>query len=116
MSQFFRVRNTRRLIVLMMIAPWLHSVYAAQCAPNEKVHIKGDVPGAISYDIFSHLYPLNVQRLARLTEAGQVKLLPNNTLVCVLPDDGVLDPSALLVGLPDGQMNYWVAGSNVSRD
>lgn len=116
MSQFSKGRNTRRLIALMVIAPWLHGVYAAQCAPNEKVHITGDVPGAISYDIFSHLYPLNVERLARLAEAGQVKLLPDRTVVCVLPDDGVLDPSALHISMPNGQMNYWVTDSSVSRD
>ncbi len=102
--------------MMMAIVPWLHGAYAANCPKGTQVvHVIGDVPGAISYDIFSHLHPMIVGNLARLNHAQQVKLLPDNTLACEVLDDGVDDPRAVLLSIPNGPMNYWVTNREVRR-
>lgn len=89
--------------------------HADSCTRGTPVHVIGDVPGAISYDIYRQLHPVTVEKLARMTGSQQVRLLPDNVLACELSDDGVDDPSAVLLGIPGGSMNYWVPARQVRR-
>jgi len=93
----------------------LPPAHAADCRPGQRVAIAGDVPGAISYDVFVAARPIVAARLARLVAAGQVKMLHGGTRVCEVADDGVADPSAVLVRMPHGAMNYWVKRWDVKR-
>ena len=86
---------------------------AWSCSLQQSVQVIGDVPAAISYDVYMHLYPLDARKLANFVMAGQVRLLPNGTQTCVVADDGVADPSAALVAGPDGKMAYWVPAARL---
>ena len=103
-----RARTAQWLIALAAALP-LQAAHAARCQPGQTpVVIAGDVPGAISYDLFVTARPLVPNRLARLVAAQQVVMLHSGTVVCEVNDDGVADPTAVLVHLPRGSMSYWV--------
>ena len=105
----------KKLLFAVVFASCTHATFAAGCPEGTEVRVKGDIPGAISYDIFSALQPLTVAKLARFSAAQQVKLLPDNTPACVIADDGVKDPSAVLLKIPGGPMNYWVTDAQIRR-
>jgi len=85
----------------------------AHCARADSLVIRGDVPAAISFDVYRQLHPLSAQRIALFQAAGQVKHLPDGLPVCQIVDDGVADPSAVLVRLPKGKNAWWVHATNV---
>jgi hypothetical protein len=87
----------------------------ARCATGNALQIRGDAPAAISFDVYRQLRPLNAQRVALFQAAGEVKRLPDGLVVCEIADDGVDDPSAVLVRLPQGKNAYWVNSVNVER-
>ncbi|HEY4350135.1 MAG TPA: hypothetical protein VGN31_02855 [Paraburkholderia sp.] len=84
------------------------------CRTGNPLHIRGDAPAAISYDVYSQLYPLSARRLALFEEAGTVKRLPEGLDVCEIADDGVADPSAVLVRGPQDKMAWWVSADHVA--
>ena len=106
-TRFCRIRSARFLLAVAGTLA-LHAAHAADCGPDRTVVISGDVPGAISYDVFVTVRPVVAGRLARLIAAQQVKMLHDGTIACEVSDDGVADPSAVLVRVPHGSMNYWV--------
>lgn len=111
---FRRVRSAQWLIALAAVFP-LQAAHGASCQPGQKrVAIAGDVPGAISYDIFVAAHPLVPGRLARFVAAQQVVMLHSGTVVCQVNDDGVTDPTAVLVRIPHGSMSYWVKRGNLA--
>jgi hypothetical protein len=83
------------------------------CKQGNALQIRGDAPAAISYDVFSQLYPLSAQRLALFEGAGTVQRLRAGLDVCEVADDGVDDPSAILVHAPRDQMSWWVSADHV---
>jgi hypothetical protein len=83
------------------------------CNKADALQIRGDVPAAISFDVYRQLRPLNAQRVALFQSAGDVKHLPDGLAVCQIVDDGVDDPSAVLVQLPQGKNAWWVSSANV---
>jgi len=85
----------------------------AHCASTDALVIRGDVPAAISFDVYRQLRPLTAQRVALFQAAGQVKHLPDGLPVCKITDDGVDDPSAVLIRLPQGKNAWWVNAANV---
>ena len=85
----------------------------AHCARADALEIRGDVPAALSFDVYRQLRPLKAQRIALFEAAGQVKRLPDGLPVCQIADDGVDDPSAVLVRLPQGNNAWWVSAANV---
>lgn len=85
----------------------------AACAAGQALRIRGDAPAAISFDTYSQLQPLSAPRLALLEAAGEVRRLPEGLAVCEIADDGVADPSAVLVHRPGGDMSWWVSAANV---
>ncbi|WNC92101.1 hypothetical protein RI103_27890 [Paraburkholderia sp. FT54] len=92
------------------------AVFAAEsvhCGHADTLQIRGDVPAAISFDVYRQLRPLSAQRVALLQSAGEVKRLPDGLAVCEVADDGVDDPSAVLVQLPQGKNTWWVSSANV---
>ncbi|WOD16217.1 hypothetical protein [Paraburkholderia kirstenboschensis] len=94
------------------------SVFAAEpahCGKADSLQIRGDVPAAISFDVYRQLRPLNAQRVALFQSAGEVKHLPDGLTVCEVADDGVDDPSAVLVELPQGKNAWWVSSANVQQ-
>ena len=105
----------KRVLFMIAVAICLQNSYAESCTRGKPVHVRGDVPGAISYNIYRQLHPLTAEKLATMAGAQQVKLLPDNALACELSDDGVDDPSAVLLGIPGGSMNYWVPARQVRR-
>ncbi|NKJ50062.1 hypothetical protein CIC12_25700 [Burkholderia sp. SG-MS1] len=84
-----------------------------RCDHAEALQIRGDVPAAISFDVYRQLRPLSAQRIALFQAAGEVKQLPDGLPVCQIADDGVDDPSAVLVQLPQGKNAWWVSAANV---
>jgi hypothetical protein len=84
-----------------------------RCEKADALQIRGDVPAAISFDVYRQLRPLNAQRIALFQAAGEVKHLPDGLPVCQIADDGVDDPSAVLVQLPQGKNAWWVSAANV---
>lgn len=103
----------KRIILFVLFSVSTVSASAHICRQGVPVSIEGDAPGAISYDIYRHLYPLAPARLARLATAWQVSMIPDGTKTCTITDDGVDDPDAVLINGPRGQMNYWVSGDHV---
>jgi hypothetical protein len=89
------------------------AVEPAHCGKAESLQIRGDVPAAISFDVYRQLRPLNAQRVALFQAAGEVKHLPDGLAVCEIADDGVDDPSAVLVHVPQGKNAWWVSAANV---
>jgi hypothetical protein len=87
----------------------------AHCGNADALQIRGDVPAAISFDVYQQLRtkPSNAQRIALFQSAGEVKRLPDGLPVCEIADDGVDDPSAVLVQLPQGKNAWWVSAANV---
>jgi hypothetical protein len=83
------------------------------CGKADALRIRGDVPAAISFDVYRQLRPLNAQRIALFQAAGEVKHLPDGLAVCEIADDGVDDPSAVLVQLPQGKNAWWVSSADV---
>ncbi|MFM0067313.1 hypothetical protein [Paraburkholderia aspalathi] len=83
------------------------------CGSADSLQIRGDVPAAISFDVYRQLRPLNAQRVALFQAAGEVKRLPDGLTVCEVADDGVDDPSAVLVHVPQGKNAWWVSAANV---
>ncbi|MFM0742019.1 hypothetical protein PQQ51_32725 [Paraburkholderia xenovorans] len=90
-----------------------HAAEPARCGSAEALQIRGDVPAAISFDVYQQLRPLNAQRIALFQAAGEVKRLPDGLAVCEIADDGVNDPSAVLVSVPKGKNAWWVSAANV---
>nr|WKF60937.1 hypothetical protein HUO10_005459 [Paraburkholderia busanensis] len=86
---------------------------AMPCGKADALHIRGDVPAAISFDVYRQLRPLSAQRVALFQEAGEVKHLPDGLAVCEVADDGVDDPSAVLIHVPHGKNAWWVSAANV---
>ncbi|MFM0669660.1 hypothetical protein [Paraburkholderia sediminicola] len=92
------------------------AVFAAEpvrCGQADTLKIRGDVPAAISFDVYRQLRPLSAQRVALFQSAGEVERLPDGLAVCEVADDGVDDPSAVLVQLPQGKNAWWVSSANV---
>jgi hypothetical protein len=85
----------------------------ARCGSADSLRIRGDVPAAISFDVYRQLRPLNAQRVALFQAAGEVKRLPDGLAVCEVADDGVDDPSAVLIHVPQGKNAWWVSAANV---
>ncbi|WP_434111463.1 hypothetical protein [Paraburkholderia caffeinilytica] len=85
----------------------------AHCGSADSLQIRGDVPAAISFDVYRQLRPLSAQRVALFQAAGEVKRLPDGLTVCEVADDGVDDPSAVLVHVPHGKNAWWVSAANV---
>jgi hypothetical protein len=83
------------------------------CGKADALQIRGDVPAAISFDVYRQLRRLSAQRIALFQSAGEVKHLPDGLAVCQIADDGVDDPSAVLVQLPQGKNAWWVSAANV---
>lgn len=107
-----------RLAVLAFTLAGLASATAfaaepTRCGSADSLTIRGDVPAAISFDVYQQLRPLNAQRVALFQAAGEVKRLPDGLAVCEIADDGVEDPSAVLVQLPQGKNAWWVSAANV---
>ncbi|CAE6835310.1 hypothetical protein [Paraburkholderia nemoris] len=86
---------------------------SVRCGSADSLQIRGDVPAAISFDVYRQLRPLNAQRVALFQAAGEVKRLPDGLTVCEVADDGVDDPSAVLVHVPQGKNAWWVSAANV---
>ncbi|CAG9226474.1 conserved exported hypothetical protein [Paraburkholderia tropica] len=99
----------KRLFLAALAGVWTASAFAHTCTEGSQVRIEGDAPGAISYDIYTHLYPLSAHKLARLANAQQVTMIPDGTIACTIADDGVDDPHAVLINGPHGQMSYWLS-------
>src|SRR5258708_6847463 len=57
--------------------------------------LRGDSPGAISYDVYRQLRPVNAERLALFVGSGEVKMLSDGLQICMVHDDGVSDPNAV---------------------
>lgn len=85
----------------------------AHCGKADALQIRGDVPAAISFDVYRQMHPLNPQRIALFQSAGTVRPLPDGLRVCQIVDDGVDDSSAVLVRLPHGDNAWWVSAANV---
>ncbi|WP_042264195.1 hypothetical protein [Paraburkholderia heleia] len=103
----------KRAFLIALTGAFSVTAGAHICSQGAPVKIEGDAPGAISYDIYSQLYPLTPVKLARFSMAQQVKMIPDGTKTCTISDDGVDDPGPVLVNGPRGQMNYWISGSYV---
>ncbi|QGZ65641.1 hypothetical protein [Paraburkholderia acidisoli] len=103
----------KQTLFSLLLAVGVTSAHAQSCPHGAPVRVTGDVPAAISYDVFSHLYPLKADVLARMTAAQQVTMIPNGTVVCTITDDGVPNPGAVLVAGPQGRMNYWLSSASV---
>ena len=78
------------------------------CGKADALQIRGDVPAAISFDVYRQLRPLSAQRIALFQAAGEVKHLPDGLPVCE-----IADASAVLVQLPQGKNAWWVSAANV---
>ncbi|MDR5755187.1 hypothetical protein [Caballeronia sp. LZ031] len=89
---------------------------ARDCERRTGVTVTGDVPAAISYDVFSALHPIKAARIAPMMSTQQVKMLRDGTRACVITDDGVADPSAVLIRVPDEPVDYWVNRWDISID
>ncbi|GAB7521921.1 hypothetical protein [Paraburkholderia sp. 2C] len=98
---------------LMLNSAFASAPAPLKCRTGNALHIRGDAPAAISYDVYSQLYPLSAKRLALFEEAGTVKRLPEGLDVCEIADDGVADPSAVLVRGPRDRMAWWVSADHV---
>jgi len=103
----------KQALLFLALAACTAGAHAQSCAHGVPVRVIGDVPGAISYDVFKHLYPLNADVLARMTAAQQIALIPDGTITCTITDDGVPNPGAVLIAGPHGQMNYWLSSDSV---
>lgn len=111
---FRRIRSAQWLVALVTVLQ-LQAAHGASCQPGQKtVAIAGDVPGAISYDVFVAARPVVPKQLARFIAAQQVVMLRSGTVVCQVDDDGVTDPTAVLVHVPGGSMSYWVRRWNLA--
>ena len=84
------------------------------CGNERAMKIVGDTPGAISFDVYRQLHPVTAQHLALFVDSGQVKLLRDGLPVCTVRDDGVDDPSPVLVRAPSDKMSFWVNASNLA--
>jgi hypothetical protein len=89
------------------------AVEPARCGSADALQIRGDVPAAISFDVYRQLRPMTAQRVALFQAAGEVKRLPDGLAVCEIADDGVDDPSAVLVQVPQGKNAWWGSAANV---
>ena len=73
--------NRKGFAALMAIFACVLGSAAASAAPTtsckaeHSMQIRGDVPGAISFDVYSQLQPLSAQRLALFESTGQVRRL-----------------------------------------
>lgn len=117
MKQPFRATVAAVVATLGCLAT-SHAAFAATpspCGKDDAMQIRGDTPGAISYDVYSQLRPITARRLALFQEAGTVKHLRDGLDVCEIADDGVADPSAVLVHVPQGKMAWWVSSANVEE-
>ncbi|MBN3857926.1 MULTISPECIES: hypothetical protein [unclassified Paraburkholderia] len=103
----------KKATLTLAIAVFATAAQAQSCPHGAPVRVIGDVPGAISYDVFSHLYPLNADVLARMSAAQQITMIPDGTIACTITDDGVPNPGAVLIAGPHGNMNYWLSSASV---
>jgi hypothetical protein len=81
---------------------------AADCGDRIAVETTSDIPGAISYDVYSQLQPATLHKLAIFTASQQVRFLAAGTQACEISDDGVADSSAVLLRVPGKSVNLWV--------
>jgi len=101
---------------LIVNAASASAIAPLKCRTGDALRIRGDAPAAISYDVYSQLYPLSAKRLALFQEAGTVRHLPDGLDVCEIADDGVADPSAVLVRGPRDKMAWWVSADHVDAN
>jgi hypothetical protein len=101
---------------LMMTSVSAFAGAAPKCRSGDAMQIRGDAPAAISYDVYSQLHPLSAKRRALFQEAGTVKRLPDGLDVREIADDGVADPSAVLVCGPRDKMAWWVSADHVEAN
>lgn len=99
--------------LFLLLAACAVTAHAQSCPHGSPVRVTGDIPAAISYDMFARLYPLKTDVLARMTAAQQVTMIQDGTVLCTIDDDGVPDPDAVLVAGPQGRMNYWLSRASV---
>jgi hypothetical protein len=92
-----------------------HGTASSECGKGQAMTIVGDTPGAISFDVYRQLHPVTAQHLALFADSGQVKLLRDGLRVCTVRDDGVDDPSAVLVRPPSDRMSYWVSAGDLAK-
>lgn len=109
--EIFEMKPTLSLVLAILCAP----AVAADCGNRPAVETINDVPGAISYDIYSQLHPITPQKLAIFTDSEQIKLLPKDTQACEIRDDGVEDPSAVLLRVPGKSLNFWVPRQDIQQ-
>ncbi|WP_125474290.1 hypothetical protein [Caballeronia humi] len=109
-------RNLVRAILLSSSLLVCHAGIANPnvCERQNSVKVAGDVPAAISYDVFSAIHPIVASRIASLMPTQQVKMLHDGTRACIVADDGVADPSAVLLRIPTEPVNYWVRRWDIS--
>jgi hypothetical protein len=92
-----------------------HGKPSADCGKGQAMTIVGDTPGAISFDVYRQLHPVTAQHLALFADSGQVRMLHDGLRVCTVHDDGVDDPSAVLVRPPSDRMSYWVGAGDLAK-
>jgi hypothetical protein len=92
-----------------------HGKPSSECGAGQAMTIVGDTPGAISFDVYRQLHPVTAQHLALFADSGQIKMLNDGLRVCTVHDDGVDDPSAVLVRPPSDKMSYWVGAGDVAK-
>lgn len=112
LSWLCRIRSAQCALAVAGVLA-LQAAHAADCGSDKPMAISGDVPAAISYDVFVAARPVDPRQLARFVAAQQVKMLRNGTVVCEIADDGVTDPNDVLIRVPHGAMNYWVKRWNL---
>jgi hypothetical protein len=84
------------------------------CSIGQTATLRGDSPGAISYDVYRQLRPVNAERLALFVGSGEVKMLSDGLQICMVHDDGVSDPNAVMVRTARDTMSYWVNIENLN--
>jgi hypothetical protein len=89
--------------LFLLLAASAVTAQAQSCPHGSPVRVTGDVPAAISYDMFTRLYPIKADVLARMAAAQQVTMIHDGTVLCTIDDDGVPSPDAVLVAGPQGR-------------
>ncbi|OBR49978.1 hypothetical protein A6456_37550 [Paraburkholderia tropica] len=114
-KSLFDTPTMKQTGLFLLLAASAVTAQAQSCPHGSPVRVTGDVPAAISYDMFTRLYPLKADVLARMAAAQQVTMIHDGTVLCTIDDDGVPSPDAVLVAGPQGRMNYWLSRAAVQR-
>jgi hypothetical protein len=101
-------RHMKRSLLITALAMVCQAASAQTCTTGSAVRIVGDIPAAISYDVYEQLQPITPERLALFTQSRQVVMLPDGTRACRVKDDGVAGSQAALVHVPGNTMSLWV--------